>query len=88
MSGSGDVRWWVPAVAVLVGALFLADYVGFAVTGGLVVITVAVMLGIRGYRSRHPVQSSGMRCIRCGETLPATARQCKSCGSASVTYID
>jgi rRNA maturation endonuclease Nob1 len=88
MSASGNIRWWVPAVAVLVGALFLADYVGLAVTGGLVVLTVAVILGIRGYRSRYPAQRRGMRCIRCGATLPATARQCESCGSASVTYIN
>jgi len=88
VNASGSVRWWMPAVALLVAALFLANYVGFAVTGALVVLTVAVMLGVRGYRSRYSVQSPSMRCTRCGETLPATARQCKSCGSASVTYIN
>jgi hypothetical protein len=78
-------RWWLTGVAALMAAIFLYQSVGWEGTAALCVSVLAAFAGYRWYRSRGPVKASGVRCLICGETLPATARQCKHCGSASWT---
>ena len=78
-------QWWLGVVAALVAAVYLFDSVGYAAGVGLVVVTVAGVIGYRWYRRRNPPPDPVVRCLRCGEALSRTARNCKACGSASWT---
>jgi hypothetical protein len=83
MSGSSrDWSWRWIAVASLLAALMLAGSVGWE--GAVVVVGLAgaAIGGVRFYRRRNP---PAVRCLRCGESLARTARDCPYCGSASWT---
>jgi len=77
---------WAIAVVALLAALVLYNEVGPVYAAGLLVISAACFSGYRYYRSPHPREPVGIRCLKCGETLPSTARRCDYCGSASWTY--
>jgi len=84
-------RWWLIAVAALLAALMLRDSFGGWIGGGLVALGIVAVAGWewsrRGKSSARP--TGGPRptwCLKCGEALPAGARQCEACGSASWTY--
>jgi len=70
-------------MAGLLAFLLLYSAIGTRATLGLIAAIVAGSFLYRAMRSRS---ERGVRCLRCGETLPATARNCKYCGSASWTY--
>jgi hypothetical protein len=78
-------RWWLVVVAALTAAIFLYQSIGLGGAMLLVAGSVAAMVVYRFFRSRKRGDPSGVRCLTCGETLPATARQCKYCGSARWT---
>ena len=78
-------RGWLIAVAALMAAVLLAQSVGVVAGLGLIVLCVAGILGYRFYRNKRPARGPAVYCLRCGEQLAPTARQCKSCGSASWT---
>ena len=75
-------QWWLIAVAALLAGLMLRDSFGSWVAGGVVAVAIAALAGYEWSRRRKP---DAPRCLRCGEALPAGARQCDSCGSASWT---
>ena len=81
-------RWWLIVVAGIVAGVYLCDSVGYEAGGALIVATIAGALGWRWYRKRNPPAGPSVRCVRCGATLSATARNCNQCGSASWTYIN
>ena len=58
---------------------------GLVAAAGLGAICGAAVLGYRFYRARNPPKRPAVYCLRCGEQLSPTARQCKYCGSASWT---
>ena len=74
-------RWWPMALAALLAMLMLTGSIGLEGGVCLAAAAGAAFLCHRVYRrhARGPV----VYCLRCGETLPSTARQCNSCGSAS-----
>ena len=76
-------RWWLIVVASLLAILVVADSIGLVVGVCLAAAIAAGVAGERFYRRRKPARGPVVYCLRCGETLPATARQCKFCGSAS-----
>jgi Flp pilus assembly protein TadB len=76
-------RWWLVAVAALLAMLMVAGSIGL-VAGACLAAAIGVgVLGHRLYRARHPARGPVVYCLRCGQTLPSTARQCRFCGSAS-----
>ena len=77
---------WIIAVAAILAFLLLYNAIGLTYAAGLSVISAAGLLGYRYYRARNPPEPPGIRCVRCGEKLRATARQCDACGSASWTW--
>jgi hypothetical protein len=78
-------RKWLIGVAGGVAAVMVVESVGLIAAAGLGAVSAAVFLGYRFYRSRNPAKGPAVYCLRCGETLLRTARQCKYCGSASWT---
>ncbi len=78
-------RWWLVAVAALMAAVLLAQSVGIMAGIGLIVLCLAGVFGYRLYRRGRPARGAAVYCLRCGEQLAPTARQCKYCGSASWT---
>jgi membrane protein implicated in regulation of membrane protease activity len=82
----GRRLWWLLVAGILAG-LLLFDSVGYQAGGTLIVATVLGVIGYRWYRRRNPPPGGVIRCLKCGETLAASARSCKYCGSASWTYI-
>ncbi len=81
---------WVIAVAAALVALFLHNEVGVWGSAGLVAATVVGVWAYRRYREKNPPKEKviGVRCLRCGATLAATARSCRACGSASWTFTE
>lgn len=77
--------WWLTVVAAVMAFLFLAGSIGEGAAAALCAVSLAGFAGYRFYRGRMPAQAPANRCLTCGETLSATARQCKYCGSASWT---
>ena len=78
-----EKRWWLIAVAALLAGLVLAQSIGWE-AGLLLVLAIAAGVAIhRAWRKRNPARGPEVYCLRCGKTLPSTARQCKYCGSAS-----
>jgi len=78
-------RWWLIGVAALLAVVFLYESIGMAGAIALAVGSIAALAVYRFYRSRKPAKPAAIRCLTCGETLPATARQCKYCGSTRWT---
>jgi hypothetical protein len=76
---------WLIALAALMAAVMLLQTVGPEAAAGLVVITIAGTIAYRRHRARNPRQGLTVYCMKCGEALSATARNCKYCGSASWT---
>jgi hypothetical protein len=76
-------RWWLTAVAAAMAVLMVAGSIGLEAGACVAAAIGAGVLGYRFYRARHPATGPVVYCLRCGETLAPTARQCKSCGSAS-----
>jgi hypothetical protein len=76
-------RGWLAAVAVLLAVLMVAGSIGLEAGVCLAAAAGAGVLGYRFLRARGPARGPVVYCLRCGETLPSTARQCRSCGSAS-----
>jgi hypothetical protein len=76
-------RWWLIGVAALLAILMVADSIGLEAGAWLAAAIGAGALGHRWYRARRGAPGPVVYCLRCGETLAPTARQCKSCGSAS-----
>jgi hypothetical protein len=83
MMAMGGKRWWPIAVAALLAVLMVRDSIGLVTGACLAAAIGAGVLGRRWYRTRHGARGPAVYCLRCGETLPATARQCRNCGSAS-----
>ncbi len=79
----GQPRLWVIVIAGLLAFMLLYGAVGPRAAVGLI---AAAAVGWFLYQSMRSRTQRGVRCLRCGEILPATARQCKYCGSASWTY--
>jgi hypothetical protein len=77
---------WIIVVAAIVAFVLLFDAVGPIFAALLIAIALAGLFGYRYYRAKHPPESFGLRCLKCGEILPYTARHCDACGSASWTY--
>jgi len=75
-------RWWLIAVAAVLAMLMVAGSIGLEAGACLAAVIGVGMLGRRFYRARR-FKGPVVYCLRCGETLPSTARQCKFCGSAS-----
>jgi hypothetical protein len=73
------------AMAALLAFLFLAQSIGQAAAAMLSAASLAGWTGYRFFRARNPAGAPAIRCLTCGETLSATARQCKYCGGASWT---
>jgi hypothetical protein len=79
------MKWWLVVVAAVVAALVLTDAVGYL--GGAFVVALCFG-GWAVYRLKRriiPVKGPLVRCLRCGESLALTARDCPYCGSASWT---
>jgi hypothetical protein len=76
---------WLIAVAALLAAVVVIESVGLMAGVGLGAACLAGIFGYRFYRARNPPKGPAVYCLRCGEELPATARGCKYCGSASWT---
>jgi len=85
MSLMGGVRLWLIAVAALLAAVVVVESVGLMAGVGLGATCLAGIFGYRFYRARNRAKGLTVYCLRCGEALPATARGCKYCGSASWT---
>jgi len=77
--------WWLIAVAALLAAVVVIESVGLMAGIGLGAGCLAGIFGYRFYRDRKRASGLTVYCRRCGEALPATARGCKYCGSASWT---
>ena len=76
---------WLIAVAAVLAAVVVVESVGLMAGVGLGSACLVGIFGYRLYRARKPVKGPTVYCLRCGEALPATARSCKHCGSASWT---
>ena len=76
---------WLIAVAAVLAAVVVVESAGLVPGVGLGSVCLAGILGYRFYRARNPMKGQTVYCLRCGEALPATARGCKYCGSASWT---
>jgi len=83
MVAMGGKQWWLVAVAALLAALMLAASVGIEAGACLAAAAGAAALVYRFLRARRQAKGPVVYCLRCGETLPSTARQCKNCGNAS-----
>jgi hypothetical protein len=84
--GQTKPRWWLIGVAAVMAVLMVFDSLGTWAGVGLCALFLASLLGYFWFRSRQPEKPAEIRCIRCGETLRPTARNCPYCGSASWTY--
>jgi hypothetical protein len=73
-------------MAAVLAFLLLYSQIGLIYAAGLSLLAIAVYAGFRSYRSVRPPEPPGVQCLNCGERLPATARRCDVCGSASWTY--
>jgi len=78
-------RWWLIGVAAVLAAVMVLESLGLMAGIAAGSVCLAGILGYRFYRARNPSKGPAVYCLRCGELLPATARQCKHCGSASWT---
>ena len=78
-------RWWLIGVAAMLAAVMVLESVGLMAGIAVGSVCLAGILGYRFYRARHPAKGPAVYCLRCGELLRPTARQCKYCGSASWT---
>jgi len=74
---------WFVLIAALLAALMLIQSVGIEAAAALVVATIIGMFAWRAYRKRNPPAAPMNYCLRCGATLPVTARSCRACGSAA-----
>jgi hypothetical protein len=74
---------WFVLIAAFLAALMLIQSVGIDAAVGLVVLTIIGCIAWRYYRKRNPPAPPTNFCLRCGATLPTTARSCKQCGSAA-----
>jgi cobalamin synthase len=74
---------WFVLIAALLAALMLIQSVGVEPAIVLVVATIIGMIAWRAYRRRHPAAPPTNYCLKCGATLPVTARSCRDCGSAA-----
>jgi hypothetical protein len=74
---------WFILIAAFLAALMLIQSVGIEAAAGLVVVTIVGVIAWRAWRKRHPPAPPTNFCLRCGATLPLTARSCKQCGSAA-----
>jgi len=83
MMAMGEKRGWLVAVAALLAILMVGGSVGSEAGAWLAAAIGAAALGRRWYRARGGARGPVVYCLRCGETLAPTARQCKFCGSAS-----
>ena len=74
---------WFVLIAALLAALMLIQSVGIEPAAALAVATIIGMFAWRAYRKRNPPAPPTNYCLRCGATLPVTARSCRACGSAA-----
>jgi hypothetical protein len=74
---------WFVLIAALLAALILIQSVGIQAAAALVIATFIGMFAWHEYRKRNPPPPPSNYCLRCGETLPVTARSCRACGSAA-----
>ena len=81
----GGIRLWLVAVAAVLAAVVVVESVGLMAGVGLGSVCLVGIFGYRFYRARNRAKGLTVYCLRCGEALPATARGCKHCGSASWT---
>jgi Flp pilus assembly protein TadB len=79
------MRLWLIAVAAVMAAVVVIESVGLMAGVGLGSVCLGGIFGYRFYRARNLAKGLTVYCLRCGEALPATARGCKYCGSASWT---
>jgi hypothetical protein len=79
-------RWWLIGVATVLAALMVAQSIGW-LWGAILSVSIATgAVAYRAYRQRNPEKGPVLYCLKCGQTLKATARQCDSCGSASWSW--
>jgi hypothetical protein len=76
-------QWWLIGVAALLAGIFLRDAFGSWAAVGLVAVAIAALAGYHWSRNK---KASSLRCLKCGEALNPSARQCDFCGSASWTW--
>jgi len=79
-------QWWLAAVAAVLAGLLMYDAIGPRAGAALVVLVLAGFGGYRFLRARKAASIPEIYCLKCGEKLSATARQCRHCGSASWSY--
>jgi Flp pilus assembly protein TadB len=79
-------QWWLAVVAAVLAAFVVYDAVGLTAGIALLVLTLAGIGVYRYARARKFPQTAAVYCLNCGQKLPATARQCNECGSASWSY--
>jgi len=80
MDPSSKRQWWLIGVAALLAAIFLRDAFGSWAAVGLIAAAIAALAGYQWADRKRP---STLRCLRSGEVLNPSARQCDSCGGAS-----
>ena len=81
-------RWWLILVAAAMAAIFLYQSIGRNAT---LLLLAGYAIGYGAYRFRQSRRSparAANRCLTCGDTLPASARECRHCGSARWTVIN
>jgi len=74
---------WIVLIAGLLAALMLIQSVGVEAAAVLAVATCLGVIAWQYYRKLHPPPPPSNYCLKCGATLPVTARSCKLCGSAA-----
>jgi hypothetical protein len=74
---------WIVLIAGLLAALMLIQSVGVEAAAALALATCVVAMAWRYSRKLHPPPAPSNHCLKCGATLPVTARSCKLCGSAA-----
>jgi hypothetical protein len=74
---------WFVLIAALLAALMLIQSVGIEAAAALVIATAIAIVVWRQYRLRRPPAVPENYCLRCGASLPYTARSCNQCGSAA-----
>jgi ribosomal protein L40E len=77
---------WLAVVAALLAALAVYDAIGLWAGVMLLLLTAAAFIFFRLRRRKRVAEGPVLYCLKCGERLAATARECKFCGSASWSY--